>query len=272
MPTFGEILRHDREKLQLSQEQLAKMLDVSQQAVANWEAGAAHPRRDRRARLLQILGSNSELARNPPRTDFLPTIERASPPVIAKPTPPLTRDEAVARWEDSQRRIMGLIERAQVEHADLRDALPERLRQHLNGKIAVGAAARGLDYLSPRLAVEIKRMPGNKFFTWQQFAPPMLHLAVARNMAQAVESKREFLLIVVNDTGATPSAQTMQRVMFDAGVLGIAVHQVPSFMAAGHLIDHIESEPPESEAHAEFTLGALTLDATGEADSDRPEP
>ncbi len=73
MSTFGATLKRDRERLGISQDELAKRVGVSQQAVANWESGDSHPRKDRRERLLEVLGPNSELATNPPRFDFVPT-------------------------------------------------------------------------------------------------------------------------------------------------------------------------------------------------------
>jgi transcriptional regulator with XRE-family HTH domain len=268
MPTLGETIRQEREKQQLSQEQLAKMLDVSQQAVANWEAGSSQPRRDRLDRLLQILGRDKLLATTPPM--FTKSAREVAQ--YLKPTQPaLTRDEAIAAFEESHQRVRDMLDRIEHARRDLRDALPERLHQYLDRKIAVGATARQLDYLSPRFAIEIKRAPSNKYFTWQQFAPAMLQLVVARSIAQVIESKREYVLIVVNESNAPMHNTSMQRVMFDAGVLGITAHSVSSMTAAGHLIDRLEAEPPEeSTARAEFSLGALTLDATGEADSDHP--
>jgi transcriptional regulator with XRE-family HTH domain len=231
MPTFGELLKQDRERMKLSQEQLAKMLDVSQQAVANWEAGTSHPRRDRRARLLQILGPDSALVKTPPRHEFVP----------AGPTP--SPEDAASKFESARSRVEAAMARYEADREEFRSALPERLQQYIERDIGIGAATRRLDYLSQRLGVEIKRLPANRFFTWQNFAPAMLHLAVVRGITQATEPRREYLLIVVNDLGVDIRPQSMQRVMFDAGVLGITIQQVPSMTAAGHLIDQIESEP-----------------------------
>jgi transcriptional regulator with XRE-family HTH domain len=259
MNTFGEMLKADRERLKMSQEQLAKMLDVSQQAVANWEAGTSHPRRDRRARLMQILGPGAALAKNPPRYDFVPAeparsalrgtrIERVLDLEEAQTKTPeeLTQIQAEqrARFEATKRKIEVVMARVERDRKIMLNTLPESLHQYLKRSIAIGATNRYLDYLSPRLGVEIKRTPSNKFLNWQHMAPSLVHLAVVRNIAQALDVKPEYMLIVVNEDGLPSSRNAMQRLMFDAGVLGVSVHEVPSMEAAGHLIAQIEAEPP----------------------------
>jgi transcriptional regulator with XRE-family HTH domain len=249
MSTFGELLKADRERLKLSQEQLAKMLDVSQQAVANWEAGASHPRRDRRARLMQILGPGAELAKNPPRYDFVPVEPQITPQRATRiewtldmhQDPTKTPEEI---FEAAKRKVELVMERVRRDREALSNTLPKPLRQYLERTVSIGATTRKLDYLSPRLGVEIKRAPSNKWFNWQQMAPSLVHLAVVRSIAQALDVKPEYLLIVVNEDGAQSSRNAMQRVMFDAGVLGVSVHEVPSMVAAAHLIAQIEAEPP----------------------------
>lgn len=256
MPTFGELLRVDREKLKLSQEQLAKMLDVSQQAVANWEAGTSHPRRERRARLLQILGVQSELAKNPPRTEFIPVEDQ---PVnqstaklrgqrleaVAMATDPEFRrqsEESTRRFEDARRRIESRLERHRLEREELMQTLPEELRAYVDGQITVGAATRRLDYLSPRRAIEIKRTPNNKFMAWVQAAPALVNLAVVRGIAdQGLRPPRDYSLVFVTDGAPSLSGSAMQKVMFDAGVLGISVYQVESFAQVAELIVDLET-------------------------------
>jgi transcriptional regulator with XRE-family HTH domain len=57
----------------MTQEDFGKLLRVSQQTVANWETSRSHPRQNRRQQILEVLGPQSELANNPPRTDFIKT-------------------------------------------------------------------------------------------------------------------------------------------------------------------------------------------------------
>lgn len=274
MPTFGELLRLDREKLKLSQEQLAKMLDVSQQAVANWEAGTAHPRRERRARLLQILGINSELAKNPPRTEFIPAqdqpvsqstatlrgrrleqIEMTTNPEFRKQS-----EEAAKRFEDARQRIEATLARVKMQQEEFAAHLPEELHSYIDGRITVGAQTRQLDYLSPRWGVEIKRASSNKFLSWNHAAPALVMLAVVRGVAdQHLRPPREYALILVNEGAPLRADGTMQKLMFDAGVLGISVYQVESFAQAGDLVRQLELE------------GEDVADETGEAMPDQDD-
>ena len=257
MSTFGELLRADRERLQLSQEQLAKMLDVSQQAVANWEAGAAQPRRERRARLLQILGPGSELVKNPPRTEFIPVedqpvsqpsstlrgqrleaVEMATNPDFRKQS-----EEAAKRFEEARRRTESAISRIQMERDEFAQTLPEELRVYVEGKITVGAQTRRLDYLSPRWGIEINNAPNNRFMSWSSAAPALVKLAVVRGIAdQGLRPPREYSLIFVNDGLSLRADGTMQKLMFDAGVLGISIYQVESHRQAAELVRQLETE------------------------------
>jgi transcriptional regulator with XRE-family HTH domain len=274
MDTFGETLRADRERLKMSQEQLAKMLDVSQQAVANWEAGTAHPRRERRAKLLQILGVNSELAKNPPRYEFIPAqdqpvsqssstlrgqrleaIEMATNPEFRKKA-----EELAKNFEESKRKIEVTLNRRRIERDEFTRALPEELRVYVDGQITVGAATRRLDYLSPRRGVEIKRTPSNKFLAWINATPALVNLAVVRGIAdQGLRPPRDYSLVFVTDGSPSLSGSAMQKVMFDAGVLGISIYQVETFTQAAKLIvelendsedgaDMTENEPPNPDA------------------------
>jgi transcriptional regulator with XRE-family HTH domain len=272
MTTFGELLRVDREKLKFSQEQLAKMLGVSQQAVANWEAGTAHPRRERRARLLQILGPQSELAKNPPRTEFIPAEDQ---PVSQSTTklraqrleasamatdPEFKRqsEESARRFEDARRRVESTMERHRLAREEFMHALPDELRVYVDGHITVGAATRRLDYLSPRRGVELKRTPSSKFMAWVNAAPALVNLAVVRGIAdQGLRPPRDYSLVFVTDGAPALSGSAMQKVMFDAGVLGVSVYQVESYTQAAELIAELETEGE---------------DVTDVTDDDQPNP
>jgi transcriptional regulator with XRE-family HTH domain len=270
MPTFGELLKADREKLGLSQDALAKMLEVSQQAVANWEKDTSMPKRDRRTRLLQILGPTSQIAMAPPRVEFVDTHNPTISPLRAQrieraflgDVPPELAVESAKRFEETQAKVQRLMDQIKKDDEELRDALPDWLHRYLKGKVAVGAMSRQLDYLSPRLGVEVKRAPDSRFRLDSHFSHSLMRLAIVRNITQVTQIKREYLLLIV--TGDMPLASlALQRVMFDAGVLGITLHQVPSYTAAGHLIAQIEAEPlDEINASLEATLNEIALDAT----------
>lgn len=257
MSTFGATLRTDRERLKMSQDQLADMLGVSQQAVANWEAGVSMPRRERRARLLQILGPGAELTRNPPRYEFIPAQDQpASQPnstlrgqrleSIEMATNPEFRrqsEEAAKNFEEARRKVELNLSRHRQARDEFMQALPEELRAYVDGQITVGAATRRLDYLSPRRGVELKRTPNSKFMAWVNAAPALVNLAVVRGIAdQGLRPPRDYSLVFVTEGGPSLTGSAMQKVMFDAGVLGVTVYQVDSFAEAAKLVVQLETE------------------------------
>ena len=68
--TFGEKLQKLRTRAGLSQDQLAKLLDVSRQAVSKWETGTADPSTSNLLALAKLFGvSAEELLRQVDRTD-----------------------------------------------------------------------------------------------------------------------------------------------------------------------------------------------------------
>lgn len=62
MPSIGQTIAHDRERIGLTQEQLAARLGVTQQAVSRWEDGRSMPRAKRLREILTVLGRNSQTA------------------------------------------------------------------------------------------------------------------------------------------------------------------------------------------------------------------
>jgi len=257
MSTFGETLKLDRERLKMSQDQLASMLGVSQQAVANWEAGASHPRRERRARLLQILGPGAELVRNPPRQDFIPVEDqpvslstatlrgqrREAVMMASDPEYKRKTEESTRRFEETRLRVESTLERHRQARDEFAHALPEELRTYIEGTITVGAATRRLDYLSPRRGVELKRTPNSKYMAWVNAAPALVHLAVVRGIAdQGMRPPRDYSLVFVTEGAPSLSGSALQKVMFDAGVLGISVYQVESYTQAAELIAELETD------------------------------
>ena len=58
--TFGEKLQKLRTRAGLSQDQLAKLLDVSRQAVSKWESGTADPSTSNLLALAKLFGVSAE--------------------------------------------------------------------------------------------------------------------------------------------------------------------------------------------------------------------
>lgn len=62
MNELSKSIVSDRQQAGLTQDQLAKRLGVSQQAVSNWEEGKSIPRGKRLRELSSLFGSNSQTA------------------------------------------------------------------------------------------------------------------------------------------------------------------------------------------------------------------
>lgn len=268
MSTFGEMLKRDRERIKLSQEALAERLGVSQQAVANWEANTSLPRGSRRVELLEVLGPDSELARNPPQQEFISgSVELRRKRVIfptAQTTSPGERLAAAtagaldlelppggATASESQNRTFEEWKVArEKEQAELRGSFPAELLRYVEGSTQVGATERRLDYLSPSVAAEIETVRTARFFHRTRFDSLLLRLAVVRSIEQTATKRQYMLIIVVPDMAELPIQRGVQSLMFDAHVLGIAVHLVRSMAEAAALIVNAEAgtnsgeEPP----------------------------
>lgn len=214
MRTFGESLRADRERMHLTQEALGKLLDVSQQTVAQWETGRAQPRRERRQHLLQLLGPDSSLAR---------LISGERPVAFALP-------------EDVPIPPAPPVRNALAEH------LPGSLRPYLDGILGMGHNQSRYDYLSPHLVAMVKYTESDRHMVWFRLAPEVLRLAVARQIDESCGRSRERVLVVVHN--GPLHHRLAQRVAFEAGTLGVSVIPAHTFAEAATIIMSIEADTP----------------------------
>lgn len=68
--TFAKALRAERQRLELTQTQLADKIGTSQQNVAAWEAGKSLPRPEVFDALVEVVGRHSVIAALPPRGEI----------------------------------------------------------------------------------------------------------------------------------------------------------------------------------------------------------
>lgn len=68
MGTIGDCIAADRQRLGLSQQELARLVGVTQQAIAKWEAGRSAPRGRNLKALASTLGKKSQTAERAART------------------------------------------------------------------------------------------------------------------------------------------------------------------------------------------------------------
>ena len=70
MTPFAQVLRRERKRLHMSQQELAGLLGAHQQTVSNWETGRVLIDEAQKHLLLKMLGPDSELALNLDKIDF----------------------------------------------------------------------------------------------------------------------------------------------------------------------------------------------------------
>lgn len=226
--SFGDVLREARLRRNMSQQDLASQISVSQQSVANWERGTSFPRIERIEDLQRIFS-------NDPAFCGHPSLQSKETMVIEA-----LRAKTLQVEEQVNNEYRGYIAKMQADKDELHRALPPALHQYLELEIGVGAAMRTLDYVSPRYCVELKRMPSHPAATWQRYSDALVQLAVAREISKSAYPQRHYVLMIVGVNPPDIQTNPLQRVMFDAGVLGIQVLQQPSWTAAGEAIGALE--------------------------------
>lgn len=277
MPTFGELLKIDRERLNLSQEELAKRVGVTQQAVANWENGTSHPRKDRRVQLLQVLGPDAELVKNPPTTEFVPAQDMPADLIVKTPrgdvrmdvkirtTPgvgiaggvkasihgvpgraavgtPMVTYSSDKPWVGFSTaggsRVLVQAERVKMLQ-ELQDALPEQFKANVGADLMFAQTARQYDYASEGVVARVMR--GQTATSPGFSAIHVVRLAMAvRKFEPSPEPTASVVLFVLSDEPAAVVTRRMGAMHLDAMTLGIKVEVVPDVATMAKTIVELE--------------------------------
>ncbi len=227
---FAKRLVAARDAKGLTQAQLGEKLSVSQQTVAEWEAGRGFPRPARRDRLAEILDIEIGL---PPRYAGLVPTYRVEEPGFEPPhirRAPRTPSE-VSLPERSHRSPSSAMEAA------FREALPEDLRQYCDVNLPVGTNRFVADYMSDKLVVELKTC--SMMFRERLYAS----LWQLVTLAKLVKDRR-FVLIVIS---TSPRSRIPQSTQAEAWLHGIEIHIADSPERAAQIIVDLEDgrEPNE---------------------------
>ena len=268
MSTFGELLKIDRERLQLSQEELAKRVGVSQQAVANWENGTSQPRKDRRVLLFQVLGPDAELVKNPPSTEFIPAKDMPAD-LVVKTTPgaasasgfkftvrvdpnsvasraavgtPMFTYTSTQPWIGFST-AKGTTVQAQAERTkmllELQEFLPEPFKAHVGSDLMFGQVARQYDYASSGVVARVMR--GQTAVSASFSAIHIVRLAMAvRENEPSHEPTPSVVLFILSGEPAAVVTRRMGATHFDAMTLGIKVEVAPDVKAIANTIVELE--------------------------------
>lgn len=242
MSTFGETLRRDRERLDMTQEQFGKLLGVSQQTVANWETGQAHPRQSRRQQILEVLGPESELARNPPRTDFIPAEAR---PVsfayadgrLATPQPPPRPIQSGPGYLQQSR------EQTKQLLAELGELLPEPLRKNVGRTLQFGQAERPYHYASDGVIARFMHAMPNGLPSSFLMHTNTIRLAIAVDHQQVEPApKTSVVLFVISPENSAVAMRKLGYMAEDAALLGITVSIVRDMREVAEAIAGLEEQ------------------------------
>lgn len=246
MNSFGEKLKRDRQKVGLSQLQLAAAMGVSQQAVARWETNNSFPRKGALDKLIQVLGPDAEIAGHelPENYDQIKRVQ------VTHHAPVRVDREVLVRSFDS-RTTPRYVRTLREDERDFIKYLNPELREYTNNVAGIGTRRWEFDYLSPSLAIEIKHIrvshqaPPNIVLNYVR---PLLQLAVAKKV---LPGERKYMLLFVTDM-SSPVMRQLQSIMFDAEVLGVEVSIVSSTREAADLVAFYENKlplpPPDEES------------------------
>lgn len=261
MPTFGQLLKIDRERLQLSQEELARRIGVSQQAVANWENGTSHPRKDRRVQLLQVLGPDAELVKNPPTTEFIPAKDMPADLIVSTPKESLNVEikttPGVAIAGGARAGVHAVPSRAavgtpgfmsytttqpwvgfstaggktvhvQAERTkmlgEFEQALPDQFKPNVGAELMFGQVARSYDYASTGVIARVMR---GVSLSPASVAFHLVRLAMAVPKHDSTpEPTASVVLFILSDEPAAAVTRRMGSLHFDAMTLGIKIETV----------------------------------------------
>lgn len=140
--TFGEKLSKQRKQKNITQEELAELLQVSRQAISKWENGIAYPETDKLIRMSEIFNCSldyllKDTPEEPPTESPDPSADPSEPPPIGYGS---TLVSAFFRKRTSERKLFGmpLWQVGRRAHAFLAIGLDAR------GVIAIGAKACGI--------------------------------------------------------------------------------------------------------------------------------
>lgn len=251
---FGAALKIERKKYGYTQETLAKLVGASQQAVGHWEKGRMLPRASKWARLIQVFGPASLL------TEF---VERGQ---IRQQTAEYSRDRErdhhLTGVFDAKQSDSGLVDQPSATNVDretpnpflekkiiwanLRTWLPVSVTLPLGINLLENIGKRiknriTLDYLSDRLAVDIRCIPEQG--VQLTFDLGFHHLNKAR-LLLGERQPETFVLVLIGPTMAYQPQ--LRRAYEDASLFNIEVVAYPDFMTACRFIGQAEISGFES--------------------------
>lgn len=245
---FPEALRLCRKLKDWSQGDVGTAVGASQQTVAGWEKGRSNPRPDAYAKLVELFGADSPVAKFPPSEEDL----AVTPRYVRWKMPPLAAQEAAPTLVYNQVAATNMADYINTFTTPSRDdsklpqgkdmfthefaqkvkaAAPEAIRQNFDVVLSrgFGNGARNYvaDYLGSNVCAEIKEAmtPGS---IPRAVDDGVRQLLVYKGILeqQGREAPENLVLFVICNTESIANlfrSGGWSRVTFEAGMLGIEV-------------------------------------------------
>lgn len=268
-------LKEFRQEHGLEQEDLAKMLDTTQQTVSNWESGGTTPRANALKRINHVLatyrpGVGPAPYVEPPRIqgDGYPTFTSTMIPkeelavrnaaahgVTVKSEYETRRAvaESLASLSPDERFALIRSRRQEFEH-ELGELLDKSIEFKLDAPIDFQSLRQRADYLSPRVCAEIK-IPTR--FDYMIAESGVHQLLTLREILKRNNQAREyFVLIMVVSPGAGMRPMAMSRIITLASIHDVHVFITGSAEETAQILSELEKTSIEElrERHLEDLL------------------
>lgn len=253
--TVKELLEADLRRMKMAQKDLAAELEISQGAIGNWVADDAVPW-GRYSQIMDIFGPNSVLGAEMRRRRIQNPhgdLKESSVVVAPEATEPAVRFSR-SRTVDTPSRDPSPSEPppapvAEGHYRQTMTAFEANLGDTLRPYLAAGKAMRqGLDYLSPKLAVDVTLL-SNSMLTITMITAKLFRMAV---FAKRDTVPERLYLVVAVQTEPNPSGALnlrMSRLIADADLVGVKLVVVPDGTTGADIVSAIEY------GHADVVLG-----------------
>lgn len=229
--TFGKLLRAERKRLDLTQQELADKVGTNQQNIGGWEAGRTIPKQDARDKLLEVFGKNSPLALLPYRGEI--TLSGKATMGVSAVGALSTFTQLAKDWAPDGPGP------ADIEAALLQE-LPNELKGYVGKAIEFNGKVYRPDYLSPGYCIEIKRVTGNRIELVARTGMQQLMVYRAA-LARGTDSMPAFVLILVLDQITALGGKGFTKITAEAELLGIHMVYCNHVNAAAMSVEGVEN-------------------------------
>lgn len=239
----SKLLRADLVRLELTQEEFANKLGVTQQAVSAWCARNAIPHRRLKA-IENALGRDSELVaymRDVPQLQVLR--DRSTEFRAIREQPRRVPSERSTQGTSLAR--PNIFTQMQLEQQRFRELIENELPgTRVNTLVHVGLVNRQFDYISPSLCIaliSLTPLEGRMILASQRVYTHLVSLMLCRQVTREEHPERLFGIIVVADDPNFETTPHVSRLQWECEQFDVSLSVVPHIDEAAKLILQIEN-------------------------------